>query len=116
MQKVLTPVTAMSDMPVMVSTVTMSTSVAAITHVAITLRCGNIDECELEIDHCSFDVRCYDTLGSYTCELNGGFDDGGSDDGKTCNNINECAETDFCRPNSVYADALGSYVTVKLDS
>ena len=67
--------------------------------------CCNIDACELVIDHCSFDARCYDTLGSYTCQCNSGF----SGDGKTCSNMNAYTEIDFCGQNSICNDEPGSY-------
>ena len=71
----------------------------------VSYNCGNIDECELVIDHCSFDARCYDTLGSYTCQCNSGF----SGDGKTCSNMNAYTEIDFCGQNSICNDEPGSY-------
>ncbi|XP_053408175.1 uncharacterized protein LOC123560993 [Mercenaria mercenaria] len=45
--------------------------------------CQNIDECEEGSDDCDENAQCTDTLGSYTCTCNNGFDG----NGKTCTRL-----------------------------
>ena len=47
-----------------------------------------VNECELGIDECSTDAFCYDTLESYGCICNDGYDG----DGFSCDFIDECLD------------------------
>ena len=47
-----------------------------------------VNECELGIDECSPDAFCYDTLESYGCICNDGYDG----DGFSCAFIDECLD------------------------
>ena len=49
--------------------------------------CGDVDECSSDIDDCSPDELCFNTVGSWSCCLPG-YQLG--DDGQTCTDIDEC--------------------------
>ena len=67
--------------------------------------CRNKNECQLDTDEC--DHKCNDTDGSYTCDCRSGYRL--SNDGKTCEDIDEClSENGGCAHSCInYTD--GSY-------
>ncbi|CAH1794916.1 unnamed protein product, partial [Owenia fusiformis] len=60
--------------------------------------CKDIDECKPEVQQCSLNAECSNTIGSFTCNCNPGYDGDGIDCTKTdpCedNNIEDCATID----------------------
>ena len=52
------------------------------------MTCIDIDECLVGSHHCSIHAACHNTVGSYKCTCETGF----NGDGKNCEDINECEE------------------------
>ena len=63
--------------------------------------CANIDECDEDVDECSDNADCDDTIGSYTCTCH----DGWFGDGFECLDSDECAESAI-QVHNVTADPL----------
>ena len=61
--------------------------------------CQDINECAAGADNCDANAKCSNTIGSFTCACNHGYEG----DGVTCNDIDECArETDNCNEFATY--------------
>ena len=90
----------------------------------------DIDECVLELDDCHDNATCNNTIGSYTCMCNDGFEGNGSHCISKFNNritsgtrvllnflssnqdINECLDSSLndCDMNASCMDTFGSYM------
>ncbi|EGD78621.1 tamm-Horsfall protein [Salpingoeca rosetta] len=68
--------------------------------------CKDIDECARGTDNCDINATCNNTVGSFECTCNEGFEGNGT----VCVNINECERGTFvCHPNATCIDTIGSY-------
>ena len=66
----------------------------------------DIDECRDGTDKCSWNARCINTPGSYTCTCGHGF----RGDGMSCHDVDECAEgVHDCHQKAVCGNTWGSY-------
>ena len=72
--------------------------------------CENYDECDEPTHNVCDKVNsdCHDNAGGYTCECHVGWTDT-TDDGATCNDVNECDGDHGCDANSVCVNTAGSY-------
>ncbi|XP_033643557.1 uncharacterized protein LOC117303459 isoform X5 [Asterias rubens] len=68
-------------------------------------RCIDVDECNLQSDNCSPDAVCNNTVGSYECFCNEGY----NGDGRVCSDLNECNAENSCDSNSECINTDGSY-------
>ncbi|KAI4882402.1 hypothetical protein NFI96_025167, partial [Prochilodus magdalenae] len=74
------------------------------------------DECTFENPVCVKNAVCYNTIGSYYCQCETGFQDPSKkvnftqEDRQECKDFNECLELrDICGPNSTCHNTEGSY-------
>ncbi|NOK08533.1 FG-GAP-like repeat-containing protein [Corallococcus exercitus] len=68
--------------------------------------CGDVNECAAGTDNCNENATCTNTVGSFTCACNAGYEG----DGVTCTDINECAAgTDNCNENATCTNTVGSF-------
>jgi hypothetical protein len=68
--------------------------------------CTDIDECATGTDNCSVDASCTNTVGSFTCACNPGYEG----DGVACVDIDECAtDTDNCSGDASCTNTAGSF-------
>ncbi|WP_158621699.1 FG-GAP-like repeat-containing protein [Corallococcus aberystwythensis] len=68
--------------------------------------CGDVNECAAGTDNCNENATCTNTVGSFTCACNAGYEG----DGVTCGDINECAAgTDNCNENATCTNTVGSF-------
>ena len=87
------------------------------------MTCDDINECGADVDNCSSDATCTNTLGSYTCLCNLGFTGNGlscsafcptgytGNELTGCFDINECEENSFqCPKDSDCFDTIGTYL------
>ncbi|NTX66228.1 VCBS repeat-containing protein [Myxococcus sp. CA051A] len=66
--------------------------------------CVDVNECVAGTDNCSENATCTNTVGSFTCACNAGYEG----DGVTCTNIDECAASP-CLNGGTCIDGVGSY-------
>ncbi|MHA7628622.1 FG-GAP-like repeat-containing protein [Corallococcus sp. M7] len=66
--------------------------------------CIDVNECAAGTDNCSENATCTNTVGSFTCACNAGYEG----DGVTCTNIDECAASP-CLNGGTCIDGVGSY-------
>ncbi|MGK3963651.1 FG-GAP-like repeat-containing protein [Sorangium sp. So ce118] len=71
--------------------------------------CTDVDECALGTDNCDANAACTNTVGSFTCACNAGYEG----DGVTCANIDECAASP-CQNGGTCVDGISSYTCVCL--
>ena len=72
--------------------------------------CKEIDECEIQVDNCSGNATCINTVGSFDCECNIGFFGNGIE---CVRDINECYEDNGgCGENSLCYNTGGSFMCV----
>lgn len=68
--------------------------------------CTDIDECMTQTDNCDENATCTNTIGSFTCECNAGWEGNGT----TCTDIDECTEgTDNCDSLAACTNTPGSF-------
>ncbi|WP_216627220.1 FG-GAP-like repeat-containing protein [Corallococcus exercitus] len=68
--------------------------------------CADVNECAAGTDNCDENATCTNTVGSFTCACNAGYEG----DGVTCTDINECAAgTDNCNENATCTNTVGSF-------
>ncbi|RKH14836.1 hypothetical protein D7V97_01700 [Corallococcus sp. CA053C] len=68
--------------------------------------CGDVNECAAGTDNCNDNATCTNTVGSFTCACNAGYEG----DGVTCADVNECAAgTDNCNDNATCTNTAGSF-------
>jgi cysteine-rich repeat protein len=68
--------------------------------------CTDVDECANDEDNCAAEATCTNTVASYTCACNPGFDG----DGETCVDIDECSSgANDCSPFADCANTTGSF-------
>ena len=86
---------------------------------------GNGKTCEATCkvsNSCHVYADCIKSVGSYTCQCKTGFDGNGTScdctsgfsirtlgENKECVDINECEESDYCMPNSLCHNTIGSF-------
>lgn len=68
-------------------------------------RCVDVDECEYNSHSCSH--SCHNTIGSFTCSCPAGLHL--SDDGKTCDDFDECQQEGICGEDLECSNTYGSY-------
>ncbi|WNG59980.1 hypothetical protein F0U59_38620 [Archangium gephyra] len=66
--------------------------------------CADVNECAAGTDNCSENATCTNTVGSFTCACNAGYEG----DGVTCTNIDECAASP-CLNGGTCTDGINSY-------
>ena len=72
--------------------------------------CIDLNECDLNTDNCVSNAVCTNTIGSYDCTCNIGYDGDGVADGTACSDINECvAKTHNCDVNASCTNTIGSF-------
>ncbi|XP_033108940.1 fibrillin-1-like, partial [Anneissia japonica] len=74
-----------------------------------TIMCRDIPECMEKRDDCSVNAICMNTLGSYTCNCNSGYEGNGT----SCEDIDECAgDMHTCAPfpSASCTNTIGSYL------
>ncbi|KAJ8032625.1 Protein kinase C-binding protein NELL2 [Holothuria leucospilota] len=75
-------------------------------------QCQNdVDECERGIDDCTGNSHCVNLVGSHHCECNPGYSRTGpiTDNGESCQDIDECAEGHTCHKSRLCNNLDGSY-------
>ncbi|XP_072017415.1 uncharacterized protein [Amphiura filiformis] len=66
----------------------------------------HINECSSSPDNCDANAACDNTVGSFTCGCNAGY----NGDGITCTDINECtSSTDNCDATAACTNTVGSF-------
>ena len=65
----------------------------------------DVDECVVSNGGCAVSAACTNTPGSATCPCQSGW----TGDGKTCQDVNECATVGTCGANAVCANTPGSF-------
>ncbi|XP_065119313.1 epidermal growth factor-like protein 6 isoform X2 [Paramisgurnus dabryanus] len=79
-------------------------------------KCIDDDECEYDEPICGNDTDCYNTIGSYYCHCQKGFNPTGyfaQDTSKICQDINECLEDSIdCGPNAICKNTIGNYTCI----
>ena len=65
---------------------------------------ADIDECERGTNECDVNSICTDNIGSYDCSCNTGY----SGDGFSCEDVDECNETNPMHNCNVNADCLNT--------
>ena len=66
--------------------------------------CVDVNECAAGTDNCNENATCTNTVGSFTCACNAGYEG----DGVTCTNIDECAANP-CLNGGTCTDGINSY-------
>ncbi|EPX58416.1 hypothetical protein D187_004172 [Cystobacter fuscus DSM 2262] len=66
--------------------------------------CVDVNECAAGTDNCNENATCTNTVGSFTCACNAGYEG----DGVTCTNIDECAASP-CLNGGTCTDGINSY-------
>ncbi|ATB42192.1 hypothetical protein CYFUS_007669 [Cystobacter fuscus] len=66
--------------------------------------CADVNECAAGTDNCNENATCTNTVGSFTCACNAGYEG----DGVTCTNIDECAASP-CLNGGTCIDGINSY-------
>ncbi|MCY0997150.1 FG-GAP-like repeat-containing protein [Myxococcus sp. MISCRS1] len=66
--------------------------------------CVDVNECAAGTDNCDENATCTNTVGSFTCACNPGYEG----DGVTCTNIDECAANP-CQNGGTCTDGVNSY-------
>ncbi|WNG28841.1 hypothetical protein F0U62_36210 [Cystobacter fuscus] len=66
--------------------------------------CADVNECAAGTDNCNENATCTNTVGSFTCACNAGYEG----DGVTCTNIDECAASP-CLNGGTCTDGINSY-------
>ncbi|WP_224367431.1 FG-GAP-like repeat-containing protein [Hyalangium versicolor] len=66
--------------------------------------CADVNECAAGTDNCNENATCTNTVGSFTCACNAGYEG----DGVTCTNIDECAANP-CLNGGTCTDGVNSY-------
>ncbi|NPD22211.1 hypothetical protein D7Y27_19240 [Corallococcus sp. AB004] len=68
--------------------------------------CVDVNECAAGTDNCNENATCTNTVGSFTCACNAGYEG----NGVTCADVNECAAgTDNCDDNATCTNTGGSF-------
>jgi hypothetical protein len=68
--------------------------------------CGDVDECELELDDCHENASCNNVPGGFECSCEAGYDG----DGTTCADVNECElELHDCDENASCDNTAGGF-------
>ncbi|XP_072016916.1 microfibril-associated glycoprotein 4-like [Amphiura filiformis] len=66
----------------------------------------DVDECTVDSDNCDENAACANTVGSFTCSCNTGYNEVGI----TCIDIDECnMNPDHCDPNTACTNTAGSF-------
>ncbi|MFE8596306.1 FG-GAP-like repeat-containing protein [Archangium violaceum] len=66
--------------------------------------CADVNECAAGTDNCNENATCTNTVGSFTCACNAGYEG----NGVTCTNIDECAANP-CLNGGTCTDGINSY-------
>lgn len=70
--------------------------------------CTELSECSAEFDNCNENALCTNTVGSFTCACNDGWDGAGSN-GVVCLDDNECTVGHDCVANAACTNTVGSF-------
>ncbi|XP_053567837.1 latent-transforming growth factor beta-binding protein 1 isoform X3 [Bombina bombina] len=72
-------------------------------------QCEDIDECQEAAEACQGGGICHNTYGSYECSCPDGFQ---LVDGRRCQDINECEDSELCSPNGECMNTDGSFLCI----